>query len=181
MRDVAVHVIVADRSGCSGPRISAIQRQHRIAMRRVGAPVHQRQLRRAAAPPTRSRATSSSSGSGVISFEDRRQHGVEGRHRLRLEARLGDRPAIDLAVEHRQRAEEERDHQHVAQHQAEPGVQPAHRQAEVLEHGSPRLTNEQPGETSHQGAAAAQDQPGPQRRARGERPEERGQEHQEGQ
>jgi len=100
--------------------------QHRVAVRRVGAPVHQRQGVGQRAADTRARFIELVRF-GDDALEDRRQHPVERRHRLRREACFGDGPAVDLAVEHRQRAEEEDDDQYVAEHQAEPGVQPRHR------------------------------------------------------
>jgi hypothetical protein len=53
---------------------------------------------------------------------------------MRSKARFGNRPAVDLAVEHRQRAEEKAPHQPEAQHQAEPGVQPGHGLLKILFH-----------------------------------------------
>src|SRR5256885_13896782 len=68
-------------------------------------------------------------------FRSRLEDLVVRGHGRRLEARGRNGPAVDLAVEHRQRAKEEGGHEHEAEHQPEPGVQPGHGKAEILEHG----------------------------------------------
>ena len=60
---------------------------------------------------------------------------VVGRHRLRLEARIRNRPTVNLAVKHRERAKKEGDHQDKAQHQPEPGMHPGHGLTKTVQHG----------------------------------------------
>jgi len=101
--------------------------EHRIAMRGERAPGPGRQLRGQwllHAPGGQLALVRI--GLGHLA-KTRREDVVERGHWLRGDARLRQAPAIDLAIEHRHRAEEEGDHQDEAEHQAKPGVQPRHR------------------------------------------------------
>jgi hypothetical protein len=117
-RRVAVHVVVPVRVARIRHREAGAHQQHRVAVRRVGPELlglqalarRHRELRRVGEPR---HLVGVVLRVGLQCREDGLQRLVERGHRLGLEARLRQRPAVDLAVEHRECAEEKTGHQHV--------------------------------------------------------------------
>ena len=118
-----------------GQLIACKHPQHRVAVGGVSTPAfdHRKVLRHGAIHAAFGGFDGLCAGFHVL--KDRQQHLVERRHGLRRKARRRDRPAVNLAVEHRERAEEKNNHQHKAQHEAKPRVQPGHGEPEILKHG----------------------------------------------
>ena len=118
-----------------GHLVAGEQSQHRVPVRGVGAPAHRRveMFRHRPIHPGAHLVDAFPGGLHVLEY--RLEDLVEGRHRLRLEAALGNRPAVDFPIEHRQRTEEEHHHQHETQEQPKPGVNPGHGETEILKHG----------------------------------------------